>query len=328
MVDSTNLSEKCGWSGNPVPCDMPVPKKEITTFNIRKVLDKGMYGVVYTAFDDVTKKNIIVKIFKGSKEEIEHEICYQHLAAHRNVAPPILDYWFCGKSEDRALIAMDYAGNYNLEAYLSMISSIEIKDVDTLRLALQVYPAMLNLYRQILILNNVCKIFHLDLHLRNAMVTVNKDLLMTGLKLIDFGKADNWKAYQESINERICSKNAPDSFEGIAFMYKAINVDVMMPTEFYHDLFIMNRSPNPAMNWLFQDFIGQLRYDRFILAHKIWNEIDGEMDAVREEIGYKKEDMWAEVESHVEKEYPDLYKEIEDGEGIDRWLRKIIRVRR
>lgn len=325
MADSTNLSEPCNWSGNLVPCDLPVPKRKITTYNIGRVLDAGHYGVVYTSFDDVTKKNIIVKIFKGSKEEIKHEICYQHLAADRGVAPPILDYWFCGKSEDRALIAMDYAGNYNLEAYLKTISNIEIKDVDTLRLALQVYPTMLNLYRQILILNNVCKIFHLDLHLKNAMVNVNKDFLMTGLKLIDFGKADNWKAYEESINERICSKNAPDSFEGIAFMYKAINVDIMMPTEFYHDLFITDRSLNPAMNWLFQDFIGYLRSNRYILAHKNWTTIK-DMNDLNEEVGYKKEDMRADAEYHIETEYPDLYEEIEDGEGIDNFLKKIIRV--
>jgi len=82
---------------------------------------------------------------------------------------------------------MDYAGNCNLESYLNTISAVEISDVKSLRSALHVYPAMLNLRRRILVLNNIATIFRLDLHFSNATAAGN-NILTAGLKIIDLGK--------------------------------------------------------------------------------------------------------------------------------------------
>ncbi len=324
MADILDLRSLCGWSGRKVPCDLPVPKREINSLFLKEVIDKGAYGVIYSAFDNDTHTDLIIKIFKGTREEIDNEICYQHLASKIRVAPDILDYWFCGSDYDRALIAMDYGGNYNLESYLNVISTVKIIDVDTLKLALQVYPAMLNLYRRTLMLNNIAKIFHLDLHLRNAMVTTNKDLSITGLKIIDFGKAVNWQEYQKIINEEICSKEPPESFNGVGVMYKNLYVDIMMPTEFYHDKFILEPSANLAMNWLFGDFISQLRYERFIIKNTNWS-FESRID-ITDHIGHIRETMMMDIEFHIEKEYPKLYKEIEKNQDMRDFLSSFIKV--
>ncbi len=325
MAGILDLFDNCNWSHREVPCDIPPPKRKMNTFVLKKVLDKGFYGVVYSAFDPFTHKDVVIKIFQGTKKEIENEICFQHLASQIKVAPAILDYWFCGSDNDRALIAMDYGGNYNLNAYLHTISSVKIVDVPTLKLALQVYTAMFNLYRRTLLLNNIAKIFHLDLHLKNAMVTANEDLLMTGLKIIDYGKSVTWQEFQKLINEEICSKNPPDSFNGVTIMYKNLYNDIMLPTEFYYDEFILEPSANPAMNWLFEDFISQLRSDRYIIKRTGWSLQD--RDEIKDHIGNIREGMVWDVDAHIKKEYPKLYAEIEKDEAVSDFLFSFIRVK-
>ena len=304
MADILDVSKECPRSVKIADCPKPVPRKEGLWFEIEKELDRGVHGVVYVAKDS-DSKDIIVKLFSGPPEELEHEICYQHIASEQDVAPKVLDYWWCEAKENTALLVMDFGGNTTLENFLKQIADIEITDLPSLKRALQAYPTMLALLYQTLTLNNKAGIFQYDLHLSNALVTIDKNNCVTNLKIIDYGKSESCADVAKVVREKVCESEPPEMFNGVAHVYKALFADLMMPLEFYVDEFIGQGSntpktppKNPVLGWVYQDLIRQIQHDRTVLNHRSWS-----VDDVGDQLDIFRSWVEMELEDHLEETY-------------------------
>lgn len=304
MADILDVSKECPRSVKIADCPKPVPRKEGLWFEIEKELDRGVHGVVYVAKDS-DSKDIIVKLFSGPPEELEHEICYQHIASEQDVAPKVLDYWWCEAKENTALLVMDFGGNTTLENFLKEIANIEITDLPSLKRALQAYPTMLALLYQTLTLNNKAGIFQYDLHLSNALVTIDKNKYVTNLKIIDYGKSESCADVAKVVREKVCESEPPEMFNGVAHVYKALFADLMMPLEFYVDEFIGQGSSkpkthpkNPVLGWVYQDLIRQIQHDRTVLNHRSWS-----VDDVGDQLDIFRSWVEMELEDHLEETY-------------------------
>jgi hypothetical protein len=309
MADILDVSKECPRSVEIADCPKPVPRKEGIWFEIEKELDRGAHGVVYVAKDS-DSKDIIVKLFSGPPKELEHEICYQHIASEQDVAPKVLDYWWCEAKENTALLVMDFGGNTTLENFLKEIANIEIKDLPSLKRALQAYPAMLALLYQTLTLNNKAGIFQYDLHLSNALVTIDENNCVTDLKIIDYGKSESCADVAKVVREKVCDSEPPEMFNGVAHVYKALFADLLMPLEFYVDEFIGHGSTpetppkNPVLGWIYQDLIRQIQHDRTVLNHRSWS-VDDVRDHLDDVCGWVEMDL----PDHLVENYPDIVDE-------------------
>lgn len=278
----------CSDSNRITECESKVPRKEPHDwFHIEKRLDSGASGVVYAAITK-TGKRIILKVFEGEIESIDHEICYQHMASLNGVAPPILDYWWCGNKDKSAAIVMDYAGTMSLGDYFNTLADVEIDDIESLKYALQAYRAMISLHYKTLVLNYESKIFQLDMHLNNIFVTTDDDNYITDLKIIDYGKSVTWNDMMENYYPDICQGNdVSKKFNAIVNMNKALFVDLMMPTEFIVDRYVkhVNYDYNPVFQWLNLDYIQPLQQKLYLSRAGFWKQgtAEGDSELLREE---------------------------------------------
>ena len=294
MDDQSGIENLCLRSEEEIKCLEEIPKKHTNWFVIGKQLDAGAYGAIFSA--NTNNGIVIVKVFSGSKQEIIHEICFQHLASLYKLAPVVLDYWICGDNDKKALLVMDYGGNTTLEAFIEDIAKTKISDKLSLTRSLQVYKAMINLYYLTLKLNMEVKIFHQDLHLRNVLLTVDKNGIITAMKIIDYGKSEHWSDFEDVINSKISQASLPDNFNGIAHMYKMLYADLMAPLEFYYEKFLLKNDTtaeykNPVVRWVYNDYIKDRTSLLCLLQKKGWyienvkDEMDNIIEGVRMELG-------------------------------------------
>ena len=250
----------CRHTEKTIPCKETVPKKRnINWFNIVKKIGKGYYGTVYTAR---TNKGdlVVLKIINVADRslDIEYEICNQSLASQYNISPRILDYWICGEGPNYAAVVMEYGGNMTLRDLLINLSTIEITDRTSLKRALGVYTAMLNLYRLTFLLFKKCEISHQDLNLENVLVRTENGMVKS-VKIIDYGKSQKSKDLREVLNRKIVQPtNLADKSDGVLFMKNNFFIDILMPLCFFNDAFVKEgrefEPKNPIFKWFYKDF--------------------------------------------------------------------------
>lgn len=323
--------EKCQKSLRTIECSLPIPREEGINFEIKELVDSGNYGKIFIASrkdgDDIFVK-IIYSNNSEAEKEIKHEVCYQHRASQYNISPKIIDYWWCGDCRNNALIAMENAGNSSLEKYLLFLSEIIIKDITSLKNALQVYRVMLTLFHRTLIMNRTCGIIHNDMHLKNIMLTMNnRNHTFSSLKIIDFGKSEDLKDTEEILDELVCDKrkNVYKKFDSVMLMNKGLIVDVMMPLEFFSDMFIKRRQykpSNPPKNiifeWFYEDFIIDRHRDMYILSQgKQWipKDVDDHIEDIIDGIsgGLEDEDRLPSLSFLSEKDVGKIIKDLFKG---------------
>lgn len=196
MDRSMNQKKRDFTSVKPLKIPMEINKDHQHTmdklqkrFQTGSLVGQGAFSCIYKAYDKENDLNVILKITKSKKNELEKEFNMINALNHDNIIKvyDIIEE----KKSPNAVLVMEFGGNKNLKEYQMIQPNKSIPEDLAIDIISKLIDALVHMHDN--------RIAHSDLKMENISINLKSSYL---IKLVDFGFADKYEG--EKVDDFLC----------------------------------------------------------------------------------------------------------------------------